>query len=256
MSEIDTTEELEFVALEDAGTDAETVVDKADVTDSLLDKGIAERVDDEEGDDTDEDVEAEDEPKKKKLGIIGWVLIGAVVYGLFAGVLIILQRRANEGPQTPASYAANTENYASEIVTAHNELLSVDLSQVLDPGKNLGTIEKTVATNELNNRIKTMRTDAAKLAALEVPDGMEETGAQIAEFVTFIQDEWIPFWESVAVDIKGASTTDDAFALFDGYQDQIENGQLGDDMRAAFYTLRDAAVEMGWEESSFAARIR
>jgi hypothetical protein len=205
---------------------------------------------------TAENAVVDETPKKKKPNIALMVGLGLLaLYAIFAVVAIYLQSTT---PKTLGSedYEMATEEYAAKIVAAHNELLSVDFEGVLKPGQKIGAIEITFARSELDKRIKTMQKNAEKLAALSCTDGYEQESEDIQAFAAFISDDWTPFWETVKTDIGDCKTADDAFVLWDKLKDIVQNQELGSLMRASFGGLGRAGKAMGWDESSYRARLR
>jgi len=189
------------------------------------------------------------EKKKGKALYIVAALVG--LYVVFGIVAIIMQEPA---PEAPNSVLA--EQYGAAIVRAHNELLGVRLEGELNPGEKLGGIKKTYATNELNKRIRAMRTHAELLRDLEPDKGDDPFPEDILQFATFILDEWVPFWEDVSARIKDVSTTDEALSQWADLKDTIEHGPEGQAMEQAFRSFAKVGEELGWEKESYTARIR
>jgi hypothetical protein len=194
--------------------------------------------------------------KKKRSRMTLYLIIGLVLLYVVAMIAAIYFQNRSTGPVTFEQYAQLSESYAAEIVTAHNDLFSVDPQRDLpsSSGKVSGIV-RTVAASELDKRIKIMRTNAKKLAELKVIQG-DEPPTEIAAFAEFISAEWIPFWEAVSGDIGEIKTIDDAVTLFDDLNDKVQNDEVGTDMREAFRGLARAGEKMGWDEKSYRARIK
>jgi|GEM_PF-1821239 len=189
-------------------------------------------------------------PKKKKIGLIVAVVLVAL-YAIAIVAAVVFQE-----PPAPESSASLAEQYSAKIVAAHNELMSVKLDGVLNPGEKLGSVKKSFAAGELNKRIKIMRTNAELLKELQSAEGEDALPPEVAQFATFITDEWVPFWEEVESQIGGVSTTDEAFALFDQLKVTLANEPIGTDMEAAFYSITAVGKDLGWAKESYNARIR
>jgi len=199
--------------------------------------------------------EAEEAPGKKKSNkVMIFSLIGVVAFALLVVAAIYFQNNP-PGPKPDGFYAVKSEQYAAEIISAHNDLYSVNPEGYWSPGDKISGVERTFAAGELNKRIKTMRTNAKKLLELETEEGFTAP-EEVVVFVQFILDEWVPFWERVETDIKECRTAEDAYALWDDLNDIIIDGELGVEMRAAFRGLATAGEELGWDEESYKARIK
>ncbi|MCL2491911.1 MAG: hypothetical protein FWE87_04085 [Coriobacteriia bacterium] len=203
--------------------------------------------------------DSEEIPAKKKNTTL--IIVAGLVglYVIFGIAAIFLQEPA---PDQPRSVLA--EEYGAKIVGAHNELMSVDLESALQPGEKLGSVKKSYASNELNKRIKTMRTNADLLLQLS---GSESEGGgtdgekdalpeEVEVFATYILNVWVPFWESIDAQISEVSTTDEALALWAQLKDDIDTGQQGADMEQAFRSFARTGTELGWDKESYTARIR
>jgi len=194
--------------------------------------------------------DAEPKKKKKKLGlIIAGVLIG--LYAVLIVAAIVFQEPAPEA--TPAELA---EQYTASIVTAHNELLSVDLEGQLNPGEKLGSVKKSFAANELDKRIKIMRTNAQSLLDLQEAEGTEVVPEELGAFATYILNEWVPFWVDVEAQIKEVTTTDEAFILWDELKAKLTDGDEGAQMEESFRSMTRVGRDLGWAKESITARIR
>jgi len=187
---------------------------------------------------------------KKKIGLI----VAAVLIGLYA--VLIVAAIVFQEPAPPESTASLTEQYSANIVTAHNELMSVKLDGVLKPGEKLGSVKKSFAAGELEKRIKAMRSNAQLLKELEPAEGEDPIPPEVGQFADFILDEWVPFWEDVEAHIGDVATTDEAFALFDELKVKLERDPIGQNMEDAFYSITAVGKSAGWAKESYSARIR
>lgn len=195
---------------------------------------------------------SEQDPPKKKKKILPFIIAGIVgLYVILGIAAIIFQEPA---PDLPASVLV--EQYAAEIVGAHNELLSVRLEGAIEPGQKLGSVKKTYATSELNKRIKIMQTNAELLADLEPDEGEDPFPDEIGQFASYILDEWVPFWEDVSGRIKEVSTTDEALQQWEELRETVANSDQGANMEQAFRSLARTGEQLGWEKESYTARIR
>jgi hypothetical protein len=192
---------------------------------------------------------SEEKPKKKTGMIIAAVLVGLYAIGIVAAVIL-------QEPAPPESTASLSEQYTAKIVAAHNELMSVKLDGVLNPGEKIGSVKKSLAASELNKRIKVMRTNAELLKELEPEEGEDPLPEEVDRFATFITDEWVPFWDDIESQIGDVSTTDEAFALFDELKVRLGDEPIGADMEAAFRSMARIGESLGWDPDSYTARIR
>jgi hypothetical protein len=199
----------------------------------------------------DETIEEQPTKKSNKGAIIG--IISALVCVLLVVAAIYFQNNP-PGPKPDGYYVAKSEEYASKIVVAHNELFSVDPERDMPDG-NIGGVVRAVAKSELEKRIKTMRTNANKLLELEAEEGFE-IPLEMFAFAGFILDEEIPFWEDVEAKFDDVRTSNDALALWDELKDAIENGEYGQNMKNAYQNLANMGNYYGWDEKSYKARIR
>jgi len=211
----------------------------------------------EESNDINTDDSSQETPKKKSGIALKIIIAMLVLYAILGGIAIYLQGSKTD-PMTAEGYSATTEMLASEIVTAHNELMRVNPEGYFEPGEKIGAVKRTFAANELNKRIKIMRTNTEKLNVLTItPDDTSElvdAQEEIQAFALFIQTEWIPFWEMTEEEMGDVATAEDAYALWDRLNATLDEG-LGAVMSESFRSLARVGKELGWNEDSYRARI-
>jgi hypothetical protein len=240
----DSVNPVETDALVDATEIASNPASNPDFEDVVLDTLV----------DSEDGLITEEETPKKKLNKGMIISIASALVCVLLIIAAIYFQSNPPGPKPEGFYMYKSEEYASKIVVAHNELFSVDPERDMPDG-NIGGVVRAVASGELNKRIKTMRTNANKLLDLEAEEGFEIPDEMIL-FAQFILDEEIPFWESVEERLQDVRTSGDALALWDELRDDVENGEYGQSMHAAYQGLANVGNYYGWEESSYKARIR